>query len=147
LAVTDTLDRKLGGPSLDLNDLKNIRRTLYGTVKRRELSDILRLNDFPDPSTHSPNRLPTTTPLQQLFTLNSPFLQQQAAALVKRLHTDAPAKDEDRIHRACQLLFGRPATEEQVRLGLDFLAAGTRDRMWQQYAQVLLSSNEFLFID
>ena len=34
----------------------NRRRTLYGTVKRRELNDLLRLHDFPDPTTHSAGR-------------------------------------------------------------------------------------------
>jgi len=74
LAVSGTLNRARGGPSLDLGDPKNNRRTLYGTVKRRELNDVLRLHDFPDPLTHSPSRLPTITPLQQLYTLNSPFV-------------------------------------------------------------------------
>jgi hypothetical protein len=147
LAVTGTLDRTIGGPSRELSDLANHRRTLYGTVKRRELNDLLRLHDFPDPTTHNPTRLPTTTPLQQLFTLNSPFLQQQAAALVKRLHGDAPGKDGGRIRRAYALLFGRPATETEVHLGLEFLAGGPAGRMWEQYAHVLLSSNEFLFVD
>lgn len=147
LTVTATLDRKIGGPPQELSDLTNRRRTLYGTVKRRELNDILRLNDFPDPTTHNPTRLPTTTPLQQLFTLNSPLLQQQAAALVKRLHADVPGSDEQRIRRVYPLLFGRPATEREVRLGLEFVAGGSAQRMWEQYAHVLLSSNEFLFVD
>src|SRR5206468_2298967 len=73
LAVTGTLSAEVGGPPLDLGDPKNHRRTLYGTVKRRELNDLLRLHDFPDPTGHSPGRVPTTTPLQQLFTLNSPL--------------------------------------------------------------------------
>ena len=51
---------------------KNHRRTLYGTVKRRELHDMLRLFDFPDPTTHSAARMPTTTPLQQLFVAQQP---------------------------------------------------------------------------
>jgi hypothetical protein len=147
LTATGTLDRKVGGPAQELSDRANRRRTLYGTVKRRELNDLLRLNDFPDPTTHNPTRLPTTTPLQQLFTLNSPFLEQQAAALVQRLHADAPGKDAERIRRAYALLFGRPATEREVRLGLEFLAGGPAGRMWEQYAHVLLSSNELLFVD
>jgi hypothetical protein len=147
LTVTATLDRRVGGPPQELSEVTNRRRTLYGTVKRRELNDLLRLHDFPDPTTHNATRLPTTTPLQQLFTLNSPFLQQQAAALVTRLHSDAPGKDEERIRRAYPLLFGRPATEQEIRLGLDFLASGPAGRMWEQYAHVLLSSNEFLFVD
>jgi hypothetical protein len=145
LAVTGTLDLKRGGPPLDLGDPKNTRRTLYGTVKRRELHDMLRLFDFPDPVTHSAARLPTTTPLQQLFTLNSPFLQQQATALVKRL--PAEADDDARIRRAYLLLYGRPATVNQVRLAREFLGTPSSEAAWVQYAHALLGSNEFLFID
>jgi cytochrome c553 len=144
LAVTGTLDRTIGGPPLELGDANNKRRTLYGTVKRRELHDLLRLHDFPDPTAHSPTRLPTTTPLQQLYTLNSPFMQQQAAALVRRLKAEVPDSDEARVRRVYLLLFGREAKETQLRLGIEFLrGGGTLD----QYAQILLGSNEFLFVD
>ena len=144
LAVSGTLNLERGGRPLDLADPRMYRRTLYGIVKRRELHDMLRLFDFPDPTTHSATRQPTTTPLQQLFTLNSPFLQMQAAALVKRLHAEAPGKDEERIRRAYPLLFGRPATDNEVRLAREFLVG---DDAWLQYAHVLLGSNEFLFVD
>ncbi|HZY90754.1 MAG TPA: PSD1 and planctomycete cytochrome C domain-containing protein, partial [Gemmataceae bacterium] len=147
LAVAGTLSPERGGPSLDLGDANNRRRTLYGTVKRRELNDLLRLHDFPDPTAHSPARVPTTTPLQQLFTLNSPFIRRQSAALVRRLKTEAPGGDEARVRRAYRLLFGRPATGEEVRLALAFLTEGGGDALWEQYAQVLLGSNEFLFVD
>lgn len=147
LAVSGSLDRTIGGPAMDLSDASNRRRTLYGTVKRRELNDLLRLFDFPDPTTHSPSRVPTTTALQQLFTLNSPLVDQQAAALAQRVQRDAPLTDLDaRIHRIYWLLFGRAPTETQLRLGLDFLATETEE-LWRQYAQVLLGSNEFMFVD
>src|SRR5262249_41587499 len=100
LAVTGTLSPVRGGPPQELSDLRNHRRTIYGTVKRRELDDLLRLNASPDPMAHSPARVPTTTPLQQLFVLNSPFLQQQAVALVQRLKAEAPASIEARVQRA-----------------------------------------------
>src|SRR5262249_52712060 len=85
LSVSGTLRLSVGGPSLDLGRADNNRRTLYGTVVRRELHDLLRLYDFPDPTTHSPGRVPTTTPLQQLLVLNGPLVRQQAAALARRL--------------------------------------------------------------
>ncbi len=143
LSVAGRLDLKQDGPPTELNDAKNQRRTLYGTVKRRELHDMLRLFDFPDPTTHSATRLPTTTPLQQLFTLNSPFMQAQANALIGRLKSDA-SDDDARIRRAYDLLFGRAPTENQLRVGRAFLG---NDEAWLQYAHVLLGSNEFLFVD
>lgn len=148
LAVAGTLKKDQGGPALDLSDPNNTRRTLYGIVKRRELNDVLRLYDFPDPVTHSATRVPTTTPLQQLFTLNSPFVQNQSAALVRRLKTETPAGGEGRVRRAYQLLFGRPPTEGQLRVALTFLTDGQgSDAVWEQYVQVLLGSNEFMFVD
>jgi len=146
LAVGGSLDATLGGPSVDLNNARNNRRTLYGTVKRRELNDLLRLHDFPDPTTHCPGRIATTTPLQQLYTLNSPFIQQQATALAKRLEQEATTT-EARVQRAYRLLYGRDATVTQVKLALEFLGNKPDAAAWQQYAQVLLGSNEFLFVD
>jgi hypothetical protein len=149
LAVAGKLRLERGGPPMDLGDPRNQRRTLYGTVQRRELADMLRLHDFPDPTTHSPGRIPTTTPLQQLFVLNSPFVQRQAAALAARLKREVTDGNEARVRRAYLLVYGRPATQRQVDLAIRFLTARgeNSDAMWQQYAQVLLGSNEFLFVD
>ena len=144
LAASGTLDQRIGGPPSDLADPSNRRRTLYGTIKRRELSDLLRLYDFPDPIAHSPGRTPTTTPLQQLLVLNSPFVQQQSSALARRLQTEGSV--EARIRRAYRLLFGRLATDTEVKLAAEFLRPPSA-ALWQQYAQVLLGSNEFLFVD
>jgi hypothetical protein len=149
LMVSGVLQAEAGGPSADLSDPNNCRRTLYGTVKRRDLHDMLRLHDFPDPITHTANRIATTTPLQQLFTLNSPLLRQQATALANRLKAEAPTDPESRIRRAYLLVYGRPATDRQVRQALAFLAGDqpAAEEAWVQYAHVLLSSNEFLFVD
>ena len=65
--------------------------------------------------------------------------------------------DAGRIRKAYVRLYGRPATERDIRLGLAFLrtpedaepSGGAKAALsrWQQYAQVLLSANEFTFID
>jgi hypothetical protein len=146
LAVTGQLNLAVGGPAVELNDAANHRRTLYGLVKRRELNDLLRLYDFPDPTGHSPGRENTTTPLQQLFVLNSDFAAQRSAALVERLRTDRPGDAAGQVRRAYDLLFGRAAEDEEVAIALEFLGAAG-DEAWRQYAQVLLGGNEFLFID
>ena len=38
-------------------------------------------------------------------------------------------------------------SEPEVRLGVQFLAAAGSPDAWEKYAQVLLSANEFAFID
>jgi hypothetical protein len=146
LAVTGTLRRELGGPSRELGDSNNRRRTLYGTVTRRELSDLLRLHDVPDATTHCPGRVRTTTPLQGLFVLNSPLVLAQSAALVRRLKADVAGSAKEHVRQAYLRLYGRPATAAQLRLAVEFLQ-GRDDAAWEEYAQVLLGSNEFVFID
>src|SRR5437764_7842473 len=112
LRVTSALDHRPGGAPQELADPNNHRRTIYGIVKRRELNDLLRLHDFPDPTTHSAGRIPTTTALQQLFVLNSPFMQQQGLLLARRLQGEPAAG----IRRAYLLLFARQATEREIKL-------------------------------
>ena len=169
LFVCGLLDPRLGGPPTPLSDAGNNRRTLYGSIDRYEVDDMLRLNDFPDAFTHSPNREPTTTAIQQLVVLNSPFLERLAAALAARISAPLTAKASpaaastgsvpeaqacvhDKIHRAYLLLFGREPSEREIKIGETFLSGGQTDQqplpeLWQQYAQALLGSNEFLFID
>jgi Protein of unknown function (DUF1553)/Protein of unknown function (DUF1549)/Planctomycete cytochrome C len=153
LAVAGTLDPKLGGPSLDLNAPDNRRRTLYGAVSRHELNSLLRLFDFPDPNITAEKRTVTTVPLQQLFVLNSEFMVRNAKALAARLTMKTDMSDADRIREAFLLVYGRPATDRELTLGQAFLNAppgeGRAEGLtrWQQYAQVLLGANEFLFVD
>ena len=62
------------------------------TAKGVELllsSMLLQLYDFPEATMHSPSRETTTTPLQQLFVLNSPFMRAQAEALVSGVSKEA----------------------------------------------------------
>jgi hypothetical protein len=155
LAVSNTLDRTLGGPSLDLFGADNRRRTLYGRVSRHELNSLLRLFDFPDPNLTAGERVVTTVPLQQLFVLNSEFMVRNARALAARLAAGPEKDDGARLRSAFVLLYGRPATEPELQLGLAFLhapadaaSAGKSSlTRWEQYAQVLLSTSEFLYVD
>jgi cytochrome c553 len=150
LAVAGRLDPAVGGPSYDLAAPDGRRRTLYGSVSRHELNPLLRLFDFPDPNITSGQRAVTTVPLQQLFVLNGEFMVRNAQALAARLG-GAASDDVGRIRNAFLLLYGRPATERELRLGLAFLAGADARRegltRWERYAQVLLSANEFLYVD
>ena len=65
--------------------------------------------------------------------------------------------DDARIREAYRLLYGRAPTRQEVDIGLRFLET-TPERLgntvngepitaWREYARVLLSANEFEFID
>jgi len=82
--------------------------------------------------------------------LNSSFIIERARALVIRLEKEA-SPDRDRIERAYVLLFGRVPTEQEQQLGLDFLDGDPKEEdlkltRWQRYAQVLLGSNELMYV-
>lgn len=157
LSATGELDLSLGGPPVE-SLLTSSRRTLYGAVSRngdRYASDsFLRLFDFPLPRATSEGRGTTIVPQQSLFLMNSPFMAIRARALAARLEREADT-DAARIELACQLLYGRPAESDEVQLGLDFLnfpedsspAAAEQLTRWQQYAQVLLSASEVMYVE
>ncbi|MDB5346729.1 MAG: hypothetical protein JWP89_5106 [Schlesneria sp.] len=150
LAVTGELDRTVGGPPINLGSGSNHRRTVYAFISRHELNELLRLFDFPDPNITSDRRSVTTVPLQQLFVLNSDFMTQRAKALAAKLNANKEATDESRIQQAFVWLYGRPPSDEELKLGLSFLSSATPEKQmsaWEQYALALLGTNEFSFVD
>jgi hypothetical protein len=152
LVATGEMDRRLGGEPRELSDVGHQRRTIYGTVQRRELSDLLRLHDFPDPVSHSGSRMPTTTPLQQLFVLNSSYMQARAAALARFVQSERPGDLAAQVALAHVRLFSRESTPDEIATGVEFLKSSqvegvTLDAVWRQYAQALLASNELQFAD
>jgi hypothetical protein len=149
LAVAGRLDEKIGGPSNELTQKGNVRRTLYAKVSRLEPNKLLVLFDFPDANVTSDRRSVTTVPQQQLFVLNSDFTIETAKAFAKRLEKAAP-KEEERVALAFRLAYGREPAREEMRASVDFVrAAGTKDRLtpWEQFAQAILAANEFLWVD
>ena len=137
-----------GGRSLELNDPKNLRRTVYGRISRKELNSLMMQFDYPDANVHAADRASTTTPMQKLWMMNNPFVIERARQLAAKLN--APARSiEANVRRAYVSMYGRPATDDEVGLGKAFLQEkddGEVDR-WTQYAQILMAANEFLYVD
>jgi len=146
LLVSGDLDPTPGGEPVDLSRPDTNRRTLYGRIHRRDLDAMLRLHDFPDPAAHSPKRIETTTPLQALFSLNSPFFAHRAERLAARITRDHPDSVPDRLDRAYQLLFQRMPSQSERDLALSLVASDDPDD-WTLLCHALLASNEFLFLD
>mgnify|MGYP002846099788 CR=1 FL=1 len=148
LSVTGSLDTKYLGPSQDVSDENNVRRTVYATVSRRQVSPLMRLYDFPDVSQHVPSRETTTTPLQQLFVFNSPFFIRQAKKLAAYL--DADAADSANVETLYRRVFSRRPTAEETKLATDFLKKRrmTHARTaWIDYCHALLATSELIFVD
>ena len=148
LAVGQALDLRMGGPALDLEAANNRRRTIYGKVGRRDLNELLRIYDFPDPTFHSPGRAETITPVQQLFLLNSSFVQVQAQTIAAHA-TGHASETPNRIRDLHLRLFGRQPQQAELNWAMEFLGAddNAAHGNWALYVQVLLASSEFQFID
>ncbi len=144
LYVAGDLDETVGGKPEKLSDASSRRRTVYGSVSRRKLDGTLALFDFPNPVATTEQRIQTATPLQQLFFLNSEFIQQRARSLAARVEAASP-DEAGRIRAAYRILFQREAAKDEIQLGLNYLKSpgGT----WPRYAQALMGSNELLFVN
>jgi hypothetical protein len=138
-----------GGKSLELDDPANDRRTVYARVSRLKLNDVLTQFDYPDANVHAEKRAVTITPTQKLFMLNSPFILAQARALAARLSAQTPSDDPARVRQAYRLLFAREPQRTELELGLEFLRKPGAPELsrWDQYAQMLLVSNEMMYVD
>ncbi len=135
----DLKDDEIASLSFDLDAPDNHLRTVYGRVTRGRLNTVLALFDFPDPMMTAPRRELTTSPLQQLFVLNSPFMQERAMDLVKLVdsQSDASFKIRDMYRDALH----RNPTPNEIDRALSYLDKGTLT----QFAQALLASNEVIF--
>ncbi len=158
LIVAGRLDAAMGGRAVELTTAPfSTRRSVYGFIDRQNLPGLFRTFDFASPDASTPQRYTTTVPQQALFLMNSPFVVEQAQHFVQRADVAAQTKDKAKINRMYQLAYGRAAEAEEIALGLRFVTeasksvegkkAGLPLSAWQQYAQVLLLSNEFAFVD
>jgi hypothetical protein len=148
LAASGELDLAIGGAPTT-NILNSPRRTIYSKISRSgdkfDSDAFLRLFDFPTPQSTSAKRAASIVPQQYLFMMNSSFMHRRAEAFAKDLKQHG--SNEERIQIAYDRLYSRPPEPREIEAGLAFLTdGGNPDKIWSQYAQVLLSSHEFLQI-
>jgi hypothetical protein len=135
------------------------QRTVYLMTQRLARHPYLAIFDGPDTNTSTDVRTRSTVPLQALYLMNNPFVAEQAAALAKRL-LELDGDEGERIARSYDLAWGRlpePCERDRavefirtckISLGSTSLAPPEREReAWTSLAKVLLTSNEFLYID
>ncbi len=155
LTVAGRIDATMYGRPVDIfKDIGNRRRGTYAFIDRQELPNLLRAFDFASPDQSAERRPNTTVPQQALFLMNSPFVIEQAKAVVARQEIAQAAEAPARVTALYQLLFTRNPTDLELSAGQQFIAAADENKQpadklnpWQQYAQLLLLTNEFMFVD
>ncbi len=160
LFVSGALNPQQGGPGFE--DVKEIhfnagryyhpivregsefdRRTIYRFTPRGGRDSLLDGFDCPDPSTTTPARTVTTTPLQALSLRNSPFIWRLAKRLAKRLEDEVGEDPAAQVEQAWMLCLGRiPDNDERQRaVGL------VREHGMPALARILFNSGEFVVIE
>lgn len=124
------------------------RRSVYLPVLRDHLPDVLEHFDVANPNLVTGDRDVTNVPLQALYLLNCPFVQEQGAALAARIAKDT-TESSDRIRRAFVLCFNRTPDAKEAQLAEAFFQQGSVDdpKLFSAFCQALLSGAEFRFAD
>jgi hypothetical protein len=149
MAAAGKLDPTPGGPPIALEmrpdglqvvsskepESAKWRRSVYLTSRRTYPMSFLGVFDYPIIDTNCTRRVPSATPLQSLTMLNDDFVWQSAAALAKRSGED--------VEKAYLIVLSRKPTPQERDLAATYLQSGS----FKTFAQALLSSNEFLYID
>jgi len=155
LFVSGRLDLSMGGRPVDLDtEPLNTRRTVYALVNRQDLPSLFRAFDFPVPDQCVERRSRTMVPQQALFAMNSPFVLEQARALAARLELQETTDPAKRTEALFQCVLGRSPSKTEMLSCTKFVEAAGQDPVaengltaWEQLAQVLLMSNEAVFVD
>jgi len=126
---------------------------VYGFIDRQDLPNFFRVFDIASPDQSSPRRPRTTVPQQSLFLMNSPFVVEQAQALAARPEVASAPSDQQKIASLYRLVLNRPPDSDELAIGRHFVSAAvapaeeTKLSAWEQYAQLLLLTNEVMYID
>ncbi len=119
------------------------RRSIYRTWARGSQHPLLTTFDCPDPSTTTPVRGVTTTPLGSLSLMNTSFTLRMADHFAERLNTEVGSEPTKQIARAYQLAFGRDPKPGELALSIEFVRANDL----AAFCRVLFNANEFLYLN
>lgn len=151
LTLAGKLDLSVGGLPVEFDhEPFSTRRTLYLMIDRQNLPAVFRTFDFANPDTSNQARFQTTVPQQALFLMNSPFVIQQARSLAERAEIKCIPAAPGRIQALYHVVLQREPTPAEIHLGEQFLnhqPAASEFPALARYAQVLLLSNEVMFVD
>lgn len=156
LQASGKLDRTLGGRSYRIHNVKKTyaqwevldnhgpntwRRMLYQERMRRVDDQMFTAFDFPDCGQVRAKRPVSTTPLQALNLMNSPFVMEQSQEIAERARTEVGENTAPIVDRCFELILGRlpDASERATCLTL-------AEQDMSLLCRALINSNEFAFL-
>jgi len=159
LAVSGLLDPSMGGRGFDLFRSRGgldgfppvetfsgdgLKRMIYAHKVRMEKESVFGAFDCPDAGQTMARRRQSTTPIQALNLINSPFTIQVAEAFAARVERDTATGDGDRIERqatqAVRLALGREPTPEELADSVALI----RDHSLVALCRLLLNTGDFV---
>jgi hypothetical protein len=162
LLAAGELDRAMGGahpfPSPETwsytqhspfaADYEHRLRTVYLMVKRNQRDRFLALFDGADPNASTPVRSNTTVPTQSLYFMNDEHLHHAATELARRTERII---DSERTAEMFRIAIQRQPEPPEIQLLDLFQLAVVRETSieegWVAVARLLLTTNEFLYVD
>ncbi|RLT01277.1 MAG: DUF1549 domain-containing protein [Planctomycetota bacterium] len=150
LLVAGKLEAKSGGPSVPAS---KPRRSIFTEQRRNSPDALLDVFDSADGFSSTPERNVTTTPTQALLMINSKDSLAHAAEFARRVKAEAGNERDAQISVAYRLAFGREPSDAERAAAVEFLNqqaarnAASASSTLTDFCQVLLNSNEFLYVD
>ncbi|MCE9611578.1 MAG: PSD1 and planctomycete cytochrome C domain-containing protein [Chthoniobacter sp.] len=179
-AATGTLDRKSFGapfvPKLSPEELRGMydidgkpenkwpvtadqtRRAIYILNRRSFRFPFFEAFDPPNTAVSCPVRQTTTVPTQALTLLNNRIVGEQARAMAERLTRESGSDVEKFVRRAWLLAYSRPASEAELKLAVEFIAAAenaktkagkpdARRTALAEFCVGIMNTTEFIYIN
>ncbi|MEJ7616693.1 MAG: PSD1 and planctomycete cytochrome C domain-containing protein [Pyrinomonadaceae bacterium] len=135
------------------------RRSVYLMTQRIQRHPFLAIFDGADTNSSTAARVASTTPIQALYMMNSQFMHEQAEKFAQRV-ASLGHSDGARVMAAYRIALGRDASPEERQRADEYLrhsreklsAAKIADdelptKTLASFLRVLLSSNEFIYVD
>jgi hypothetical protein len=151
------------------------RRTVYALIDRARLPEVFNTFDFANPDISTGERVLTTVPQQALFMMNSPFMAEQVRSLVERKDFPKTSGDDSKVRFVFRNVLQRDPTAQELASALAFLnaapealvetnalvdpATGSSRKAstssniparpltpFERYAQIILLTNEFMYV-
>lgn len=157
------------GPVIDLRG-EEFRKSIFVQVRRSRPLTVLDSFDLPRMTPNCTKRNSATVATQSLLLMNSPFIVAQSEEFAKRVQSEAGTSLAEQVQLAWRLAWARSPGEDELREALQYLEQQTEyftknpatvtdpksrkalPRQPEELAlaslcQLLLGSNEFLYVD